>query len=564
MEPNAMANNMGNTAQRFTPQRRTANTFGTPNMFGAPTTNPVGSFSATNNLIGSQINPTNSAQTNTAQGYSDRAGAAYNNFQFSPSRGVTPLNFDTERGMLGAAGTQMAGLGYNNTAANAQFGNAQSQLAGAQQNAMGYYGAAGGALQGLMGGGGDFSGGGANLANFGEANATTSDALKRIGDKFGYGDDTMKARGFVVPALEKAMTGPERNALAEESLALLEARSQPGYEQALRQTTARNAAMGRRGSGITTNELGDVQLARERELALARRDLANDASSRTMQDRADRTNLALGVTQGLGAEDRGGESIRLDQANTILRAAEQQSGRQQFNAGQSESAAQRSARGAQFGADFQRGLANDLTGIGRDVYGMGRDQSGLSMDVGDRYGLQDTARVGLGERQANFKSKQANDYGNFNRDEYSAGVDERDTGRKDEYNQGDFTRTRFSDMRSYLGDERTNDRSNRNELRGERNYQYGLSRDAIGDEYDRADFEERLRGNRYNRGMGITNVGFGGTSPATVYGAQADRYAGQASDAYEGAAQALAAAGSLRRRGAGTPRRASGVSQSTD
>ena len=176
---------------------------------------------------------------------------------------------------------------------------------------------------------------------------------------------------------------------------------------------------------------------------------------------------------------------------------------------------------------------------------------GGSSDVGDRFDKQDTARVGLGERQAGFQRTLANDTGNFTRDEYGAGVDERDTRRKDEYNQGDFARTRFSDMRGYLGDERTNDRSNRNELRGERNYQYGLSRDAIGDEYDRADFEERLRGNRYNRGMGTTNVGFGGTSPANAYGAQADRYAGQASDAYEGAGQALAAAGSLRRRGAG-------------
>jgi hypothetical protein len=557
MEPNAMANNQGgamndtaNAFQRMRTRGAPPNTFGAPPA-PAPNTNPVGSFSATNNLIGSQINPTNSAQTNTAQGYSDKAGAAYNNFQLSPFQGVTPLNFGAERGMLGAAGTQMAGLGYNNTAANTQFGNAQSQLGGAQQNAMGYYGNAGNTLQGLQGLGG-FTGGGANTADFGKAESMVTDALSGdLGQNFAYGSDVAKARGLVTPALERAMSAPDRNALAGESLSLLEERSRPGYDQTLRQVGAKNAAMGRRGSGITTNELGDVSLARERELSLARRELANDASSRTMQDNADRVNLSMGVTQGLGSEDRGAASVRQGASSLKLQGADQISGNARFNASQQENAAQRAAQGAQFGASFQRGLANDLTGIGRDVYGMGRDQSNLSMDVGDRYGQQDTARVGLGERQAGFQRNLANDSGNFTRDEYSAGVDERNAGRKDEYNQGDFARTKFSDMRGYLGDERSNDRSNRNELRGERDYQYGLSQDSLDNEFRTAGFEESLRNGRYNRGMGTTNVGFGGTSPANAYGAQADRYAGQASDAYEGAGQALAAAGSLRRRGAG-------------
>ena len=128
---------------------------------------------------------------------------------------------------------------------------------------------------------------------------------------------------------------------------------------------------------------------------------------------------------------------------------------------------------------------------------------------------------------------------------------ERDTKRRDEYDQGDFARSKFSDMRGYLGDERSNDRSNRNELRGERTYQYGLSRDAIGDEYDRADFEERTRNNRYNRGMGTMNAGFGGTSPAGAYSDSANRYADSSSDAYEGAGASLAAAGNRRRRSGG-------------
>jgi hypothetical protein len=108
-------------------------------------------------------------------------------------------------------------------------------------------------------------------------------------------------------------------------------------------------------------------------------------------------------------------------------------------------------------------------------------------------------------------------------------------------------------MRGYLGDERSNDRSNRNEIRNERNYQYGLSRDAIGDEYDRADFEERLRGNRYNRGMGTTNVGFGGQSPSGAYSDSANQYRQSSADNFEGAGQSLASMGN-RRSGAGSGR----------
>jgi magnesium chelatase family protein len=44
---------------------------------------------------------------------------------------------------------------------------------------------------------------------------------------------------------------------------------------------------------VTTNELGDVTLARERELALARRDSANDAAGRTLlTDAAERLRLS--------------------------------------------------------------------------------------------------------------------------------------------------------------------------------------------------------------------------------------------------------------------------------
>jgi hypothetical protein len=471
MEPNAMANNMGgamnDTANAFKRMRAPGaqpNTFGAP-AAGAPNTNPVGSFGATNNLIGSQISPTNSAQTNTAQGYAQGAGADYNNFKLGAFQGVQPLTFGAERSALAGAGSAMQGLNYDNTKANAQYGQSQNALQGLQALGTGGFGS------------------GTAKADTGRFNTELDGALA-------------------------GLNGPDRGQVGAETMALLEERSRPGYDQSLRAVGAKNAAMGRRGSGITTNELGDVTLGRERELALARRDVANDAAGRTLSDRLDISNQQRGV-----ANDRFGAEAQ--------------------NAQFADAGMARNQQGAIAGANFQRGVANDMVGIG------------------DRYDDQDTRRVGLGERKAGFTRDLANDTAGFQRDEYGAGVRERDTKRRDEYDQGDFARTKFSDMRSYLGDERSNDRSNRNELRGERDYQYDLSQDAIDNDFRTAGFEESLRNNRYTRAQGTTSLGFGGTSPAGAYSDSANQYRNSSADAFEGAGQSLSALGNRRRRSGG-------------
>lgn len=473
MEPNPMANNMGgamnDTANAFKRMRAPGaqpNTFGAP---AAPQQPATQAFGATNNLIGTQINPTNSAQTNTAQGYANKAGSEYNNFSLSPFQGVKPLDFGQERGMLGAAGDKMNGLNYNFGAANQQYGQSQQAMQG---------------LQAL------------GQQNFGSGSASA---------------DTSKFNSELNTALE-GLKGPNRGEIGAETLSLLEERSRPGYDQTLRSVGAKNAAMGRRGSGITTNELGDVTLARERELSLARRDVSNDAAAQTLKDRLDVSNQQRGI-----AGDRFGAEVQ--------------------NASFADAGMARDQQGRQFGASLQRGIAGDM--------------ANNAMQIGDRFGDQERDRTGLGERQAGFGRTLANDYGNMNRDEYGASVDERNTSRRDEYDQGDFSRSKFSDMRGYLGDERNNDRSNRNEMRDERGYQYGLSQDSIDNGFRTAGFEESLRNGRYNRAKGTTEIGFGGTSPVGAYSDSANQYRQSSGDAYEGAGQALAAAGNRRRRGGG-------------
>lgn len=466
-------------------------------------------FGPGNDMVGQSILPSDSQSTRTATGYASGAAGALAGYNVKPFQGVQPLNLGTSTAGLNGAQGQMQGLKYD-------FNAAQGRLDGAAATS-------GAMLNGVAGmGQSAFTGGGANMANTATFNRELDGAKGFVGDPFAYSADVGRTRATTEDLFNKAAQGTDRGAIAGETLSLLEARSQPGYEQALRQVGQKNAAMGRRGSGITTNELGDVTLARERELALSRRDVANDAASRTLQDRMDLTNLGMGVTSGFGAQDIGASNQRLAQAKTLADLANDKFSGERFNAGQAESAAGRQASGAANYANTQRGVAGDL-------YGMGADGANFAASA-------ERDRVGLGERQSTFSRGIANDLGNNTRDEYSAGVNERDASRADEYNTGQFLSGKLGDLSGYANGERDNDARNRDELRGERDYQYGLGRDAINDEYTRADFEERLRNGRSTRAMGNAQLGFGAPSPTSAYQDQAQRYGASAADNYGAAA----------------------------
>lgn len=436
-----------------------------PRTAPAPAMPAMQGFGATNNLIGQQINPTNSGMTNAATGLTMNAANNYANQTF------TPFSLATQKQGLTDANTQMQGVNLNFSGANQNYGNAQSQLAGAAGQA--------GAMLTKLGQQTNFGGG--------TAQADTT--------RFGADLDSALA----------GLNGPDRAALAAQSFGLLEQRSQPGFEMAMRNVNAKNAAMGRRGSGITTNELGDVTLARERELALAKQQLSGDAAAQTLNDR-----LAI--------------------SNQQLEAAKARFAGEQTNASLADRGLDRNTQAAQFGANFGRSVAGD-------IYGMGRDGADLSMSIGDRSGQQARDIGALGERKARFGSDTAMN------DAQLSGVE-----RGDEFDRANFGRGQFSDFSSFLSNRESQDRSNRNELRDERGYQYGLSRDAIGDEYDRMNWEETVRNNRFNRGMGTANLGFGEVSPSGAYGAAGANAGAQSADGYGGMAQLLAMYGQQQRR----------------
>lgn len=471
-------------------QRRRGTGLGMQPLGGAPAMPSTQQFGATNNLIGTQINPTNSAQTNQAQNWTSTSGQQYNTYQLPTFQGVQPLSFGTERGMLNGANGQYQGLSYNFNPANAQYGQAQQGLASAANAATPYYSQAAGMVGGLTAGGGY-----SQAADVGAARAKTMSALD-------------------------ALDGPDRSKLAADQMALLEAQSQPGFENAQRQVGQKAAAFGRIGSGITTTELGDLALQREKNLSQTRQQLSLDTAAKTMDDRMARLNAAQGVATGFGGMDQ--------------------------NAAQINDAA------AANNANVKLSSANLLRGIGGDQYSMGRDRSQLSMDVGDRYGQQARDTTGLGERQADFQRGIANDLGGFTRDEYSAGVNERNTARDDQFRVGDFLGNRFDRNAGYLNQTQGQDRANRNELRGERDYQYGLSQDALQNDFQRSAFEESLRNGRYNRAQGTASLGFGAPSPYGAYMDAANTAGGNAQDLYGAIGNYAQSYGASRRRsGAG-------------
>lgn len=423
---------------------------------GQPAMPAMQGFTATNNLIGQQINPVNSAQTNAAQGRTETAAQQYANQAF------TPFSMASQRSGLAGANTQMQGLGLDFGAANTQYGNAMAAQQGARQQS-------GQMLQGLAG-----------LSNFGGGTASAN-----------TGRFNQELDGALA-----GLQGPDRAKLAADAMALMEERSRGEFDRSLREVNSKAAAMGRRGAGMTTNDLGDVTTQREKLLDRSRRDLALDAAQRTLDDRMAISNQQRGI-----AGDR-------FQGET-------------FNANLADRGLDRNTQAAQFGANFQRGIAGDL-------YGMGRDTASMAMDVGDRFGQQARDRTGLGERQASFARNSAMD------DAELAGVE-----RRDEFNRADFGRQRFNDFSGFQRDREQQDRSNRNELRDERQYQYGLSRDAIGDEYDRMNWEENLRDRRFSRGLGTANFGFGAQSPAGAYANAGANAQQQSADGYNAAAMLM-------------------------
>lgn len=133
----------------------------------------------------------------------------------------------------------------------------------------------------------DVGGGMVNVSGFGPGESL-------IGQQITPGDNAIPLSRLIAGQLGE-LQGPDRGQLAAQTFNLLREQTEPAYQQALQGVGRRAATLGRIGSGVTTTELGDVTLQREKALAQAQQGLSLQAAGQTLQDRLQTLGGILGA-----------------------------------------------------------------------------------------------------------------------------------------------------------------------------------------------------------------------------------------------------------------------------
>jgi len=472
----------GNTNPLTNPQISGGGPPNTGNPASSPRPNPYQPFTATDNLIGSQITTNPSTRTLGAQDATDTAKSNYTNYQFQPFNAQSPVNTSRTQGLLEQGNNQVQGMqGFQyNPVAGTDLSGAQNYLARAGANI-----GPSSAASGLMGPG--QTGG------------------------FGYSGDTQGLRGTTMDQLTKTLENtPDRAQLSSDAYNLMLERAAPQEFAQDRGYSQRQAAMGRGGSGMFNSGLADIATQRETTRDQARRDLANNAAGLSLQDQMDKLNAARGVTSDFSGYDANAGQLNLGYQNS--NNAERAGAFDRFRAAGNDTFNQNLAASSQ---------SANLAGIGRNDALTERDALRTS-------GL-DNNNV-IASKAASNRTLGSDLYG-MQSDAYNRATGERDAGLNYDQNIFNNRQNIFANMgtdeQRLLG----NDRYAADEMRNERGYQYGLSRDAIGDQRQQVMDQEALLNGRFTRGQGLTNAGYA-NDPSGVYGQQAQNLGQQAADSY--------------------------------
>lgn len=455
-------------------------------------------FSATNNLIGSQFNPTPSAQTQQAGTLTSNAANTYAQSQPAPFRSIAPLNTTGVSGQFqGAADlyNQQSAFGYQAVGPTDQSGT-RSYL----DQAMPY--------------------------------ATGSDAARSMAGAggvggFGYSGDTSSARGASSAQLDALLNNtPDRAQLANDTYNLMLERAQPGEKAEDRRLAQQTAALGRVGSGMFNSSQMDLATQRELTRDQARRELATNAAQQSLSDQYNKLQAAQGLAGDMASWDLGAGGLNAQYAQMGLNERD---------------AAFRRLSG------LDQNAFNNLTNMAGFEYGMARDARGDALGERD---AQRTAQLDSNDvlRSRGDATRQLglDQYG-LQSDAYNRDLRERDAEQAYDQTRFDRARSQFGDMANWQGQRETEDRNQRNEMRGERDYQYGLERDAQGDRINQWLMEQDAQNNDFNRAMEMARFGYG-TNPSGAYtqaGQQASQNAGVSQ---AGAAELLAMYGQNRQR----------------
>lgn len=515
----------GGTAQNMTPAQmaairpplpRASATGGpTPGNAAGGAPNPWGqqgarlqNFGPGNDLRGTSILPQNSARTNTAQGQADNAFGDVANFQLPQWNSLNP--YSSRNSMDGIQGLSTAPV------AGPDFGGARGAVAGALPRATQFTDAAAGALGSV--GGVSFDGSAA------ENTWQAAQSAVPTGDVFGR--DTGDARAITLARLQQQQA-PDRQRLALENMDLLEERSRGGFEQAQRQLGQRAAALGRVGSGMTTTGLSDLGLARERELSLARRELAAEAAGQSLSDQLDFTNSANSVFSNFAGADSEGQRIQLARAGLIK------------DIGDSRLGAARAATDAQSAnADVGLRRASQLGQLGNDTFSRGMDMGRFERDLAnDTAGMSErneNRRLDVGRDNIRLQQDQTNFREDADRFGYNSGVNERNAGWNAARDRGNFLQDRANTLGNRETQVRGQDVSDRNELRGERTFQNNQALDARDNRINMNQFAQWLQSQNIGNATGLFGAGQRGDVGGAL-GNQAAGFGQQAQSGYQAA-----------------------------
>jgi len=331
-------------------------------------------------------------------------------------------------------------------------------------------------------------------ANVGPSSAASG--LMGMGEtgSFDYSQDTKDLRGMTKGQLDKLLnSAPDRTTLASNSLKRLIDDTNPQFEQDLRGVNKKAAAMGWGGAGMVTQDLGTVAQRRNEQIIRRSQELADQAAGLTLQDEQDKLNASRGVMTDFGGMDTaaGGLNLGYMQANNQERAA---------------------------AFDRARATGNDTFNRYMDLSGRDADYAGITRN--DNLTERDAMRTAANDQNDVLRSRSdamrryGGDLAGYDQDMFS--------NRRSQFN--DFAN---EEQRLY-----GNDMNNLNFQRGERDYQYGLSRDAQQDRINQRLMEEDLLNSRFRRGQGAFDAGYS-QNPSGVIGGQGQGYADDANANYD-------------------------------
>lgn len=410
------------------------------------------------------------------------------NAQNKPGQGYQALQGGVMPATFGGGGLQlnMAGQGYQ--AAGTPMVNMQQQgspltafsatdnLRGQQINPYagprlrGTQGAVDAASQALQGGAmprfgqimpqGDPRVGALEGSAMGDVAGAQSNPFESIGvGSYNRANDTARARELTGQGLESLYNAPNRQQLAEQSLQAFIQQTEPDARRRMQDVGRSAASLGRIGSGMTADDAWRVGNSREQEIVQEAGRLARETAGMELGDRLNR----LGASQGVA-----GQFQDSDLAD----------------------------------AGFQQGLRGEARGERQDFQNYGFNNADLSL----RRGAQRNQLAG---------------------DMFARGQSYRDEGRREAdrmFNADlageDVRRGRLNDLMGLEDQQYRQGFDARNELRGERDFQNNMSRQAQEDRIRQIMMEDELMNSDERRQLGRIGMtgqfGFGG-NPSSTY-----------------------------------------------